>query len=205
MDDELVDLVHQNQSLLQRLTLGLGWVSPNPRRTSGNMVEKTAGLGLGVAATLAGSTKGKTQERNATGRTGQTNDSSSGQPTTSPTSAGYEPVLTNDELFYHPPETGSSGAFNTDTTTSGQSRSTGSRPGRPSSQSQSASSNAPGAFPWGSRGAGGDRKTEQGKGEQEDDHGDMGEFGNRRGWAASLLRFPAPPGWRNSVVSSEGS
>ncbi|EIW66199.1 hypothetical protein M231_00845 [Tremella mesenterica] len=48
MDDELAGLVIQNQSLLHRLNLGLGRGRPSSRRVSGNTVEKTAGLGLGV-------------------------------------------------------------------------------------------------------------------------------------------------------------
>ncbi|WVQ83433.1 hypothetical protein IAT38_005574 [Cryptococcus sp. DSM 104549] len=102
-DDEMRDLVHQNQSLLQRLTLGLGWITPNSaagsggsssrsRRTSGNTLEKGERILSGAAAAV-----GLGKARSTT----QTASSGNGQ--------GYEPVLEDDQLFYKvPPQTQSS-------------------------------------------------------------------------------------------------
>ncbi|KAK8861224.1 hypothetical protein IAR55_002043 [Kwoniella newhampshirensis] len=104
IDDELRDLVQQNQSLLQRLNLGLGWLTTSSnstgssasvgRRASGNTLEKGQGGGRrifsGAAAAMLSLGTGKI------GATSLTTPST-GQ------GEGYEKVLDDDMLFYKPP------------------------------------------------------------------------------------------------------
>ncbi|WVQ74687.1 hypothetical protein IAR50_004291 [Cryptococcus sp. DSM 104548] len=125
---EMKDLVQQNQSLLQRLTLGLGWApSPSPRnsgssegerKTSGNTAERgenpgsEAGMGgRMVSGAMAGAMAaagvfGVRRERSTAGLTA----SSSGNDTPG---QKYERVLDDDQLFYRvPPQTSSSKGSN---------------------------------------------------------------------------------------------
>lgn len=104
-DAGIRELVQQNQSLLQRLSIGLGWAnqtsnnsgtSGTSRRTSGNTLEK--GLGAGEAVAMAASrAAGAAGAAGAVGigwtMTGNSNDN--GQK--------YERVLNDDQLFYKVP------------------------------------------------------------------------------------------------------
>ncbi|KIR55289.1 hypothetical protein I315_01875 [Cryptococcus gattii Ru294] len=102
-DAGIRELVQQNQSLLQRLSIGLGWAnqtsnnsgkSGTSRRTSGNTLEK--GLGAGEAVAMAAS-----RAAGAAGAVGigwtmtGSNSNGNGQK--------YERVLNDDQLFYKVP------------------------------------------------------------------------------------------------------
>lgn len=89
-DDELASLIRQNQSLLQRLTLG--WSrSPTPtepRRPSGNTLER----GMGVINLIRRVSRAASSGQNG---------SSSGQNRSS--SGKYERIMPDDQLFYRKP------------------------------------------------------------------------------------------------------
>lgn len=97
-DAGIRELVQQNQSLLQRLGIGLGWAnqtsnisgkSGTSRRASGNILEKGLGAGEAVAMAAAGAA-------GAVGigwMTTSTNSNGNGQK--------YERVLNDDQLFSH--------------------------------------------------------------------------------------------------------
>lgn len=100
-DAEIKELVQQNQSLLQRLSIGLGWASQTSnssgesgasRRTSGNILEKGLGAGKTVALAAAGAVG---IGRNKDGRTADIDSGGNGQK--------YERVLDDDQLFYKVP------------------------------------------------------------------------------------------------------
>ncbi|EAL21872.1 hypothetical protein CNBC0130 [Cryptococcus deneoformans B-3501A] len=100
-DAEIRELVQQNQSLFQRLSIGLGWASQTSnssggsgtsRRTSGNTLEKGLGAGKAVALAAAGAVG---IGRGKDGTTIGTKSSGNGQK--------YERVLDDDQLFYKVP------------------------------------------------------------------------------------------------------
>lgn len=99
-DAGIRELVQQNQSLLQRLNIGLGWAnqtsnisgkSGTSRRTSGNILEKGLGAGEAVAMAASGAAGAAGIEWTTTG----TNSNGNGQK--------YERVLNDDQLFYKVP------------------------------------------------------------------------------------------------------
>lgn len=108
-DAGIRELVQQNQSLLQRLSIGLGWVnqtsnssgkSGTSRRTSGNTLEKGLGAGEAVAMAASGAAGAVGIGWTTTG----TNSNGNGQK--------YERVLNDDQLFYKVPwQTHSSNGF----------------------------------------------------------------------------------------------
>ncbi|WVQ94686.1 hypothetical protein IAU59_001766 [Kwoniella sp. CBS 9459] len=150
VDDELRDLARQNQSLLQRLTLGLGWLTPSNnssstsipkagtnkgRVASGNTLEKGGGgsrifssEASAIAAGVFGWGRARTGQTQGTGGGGAV-----GHTPSTASSAGYERVLDDDQLFYLPPRNQSS--------TGSRSR-TGSATGSPSIPTTGTSSNS---------------------------------------------------------------
>lgn len=124
-DEELVGLAAQNRSLLQRLNLGLGWITPRSstssgsvrstsvnRRTSGNTAEK--GLARGPAGTRTGSGGGggspvsRRVSRTPTWTTlPLTNSSEEHQHSNERHSSGDIPSsgVRDEELFYRIPRT----------------------------------------------------------------------------------------------------
>ncbi|OCF34109.1 hypothetical protein I316_04057 [Kwoniella heveanensis BCC8398] len=150
VDGELRDLVRQNQSLLQRLTLGLGWLTPSNnsssssvpkiassskgRVTSGNTLEKGGGgrrISSSEASVMAAGVFGWGKARIGQDHTGT--GGGVGHTPSEASSAGYERVLDDDQLFYLPPRNQSS--------TGSRSR-TGSATGSPSIPTTGASSNS---------------------------------------------------------------
>nr|XP_031859281.1 uncharacterized protein CI109_005309 [Kwoniella shandongensis]KAA5526353.1 hypothetical protein CI109_005309 [Kwoniella shandongensis] len=125
VDNELHVLAKQNQSLLQRLNLGLGWFSTSSnasrnssrdtsRKASGNTLEKGQGGGRrifsGAAAALGYANTGSKETTPSTARGG-----------------GYEQVLDDDQLFFKPPpltqsSRGTAISLQTDTTSSSGSK-----------------------------------------------------------------------------------
>ena len=205
MDDELVDLVSQNQNLLQRLAMGLGWSTPSSgasnRLPSGNTVEKSA---KGEYTPINGSEdKRQSQELESGSKEGESSGANG-------SSKPEVRSLTADELFYRAPISPSS------------------RNSRDSSYSQSSISQQSGLRRWSSRfnplawGGTGDvpawhgqssvslvvpRTPPEERPDEAGEEGDLGEFGRRSIWESKddTLRFPVPPSTRpTSAVSSTG-
>ncbi|WVN84881.1 uncharacterized protein L203_100017 [Cryptococcus depauperatus CBS 7841] len=133
-DEEMRNLVRQNQSLLQRLTVGLGWATPNSlhrsdvssRRTSNGTAEKGMDTGRRIlsGAMAAAEAAAVSLKRNSRSTTQPTSGTGS-----SVHRGEYERVLDDDQLFYKvPTETQSSRESAADTnTTSSSKQSKGSR------------------------------------------------------------------------------
>ncbi|WVQ62827.1 uncharacterized protein L199_000976 [Kwoniella botswanensis] len=111
VDDELRELAKRNDSLLQRLNLGLGWLKTTPtpsnsssssggsggRKASGNTLEKGQGKRIFSPATLASATA-------ALATTGLGNKRNKRNTNLTASTEGYERVLEDDQLFFSVPQ-----------------------------------------------------------------------------------------------------
>ncbi|OCF78163.1 hypothetical protein I204_00100 [Kwoniella mangroviensis CBS 8886] len=111
VDDELMELAKRNDTLLQRLNLGLGWLKTTPtpsnssnssdgsggRKASGNTLEKGQGRRIFSPATLASATA-------ALATTGIGNKRNKRNTNLTASTEGYERVLEDDQLFFSVPQ-----------------------------------------------------------------------------------------------------
>ncbi|WWD08787.1 hypothetical protein V865_006900 [Kwoniella europaea PYCC6329] len=111
VDDELRELAKRNDSLLQRLNLGLGWLKTTPtpsnsssssggsggRKASGNTLEKGQGKRIFSPATLASAT-------DALATAGLGNKRNKRTTNLTASTEGYERVLEDDQLFFSVPQ-----------------------------------------------------------------------------------------------------
>ncbi|WVW79902.1 hypothetical protein I302_101872 [Kwoniella bestiolae CBS 10118] len=112
VDDELRELARRNESLLQRLNLGMGWLKTTPtpsnssgssggfgsvRKASGNTLEKGGGKRIFSPATLASATA-------ALATSGLGNKRNKRNTNLTVSTEGYERVLEDDQLFFSVPQ-----------------------------------------------------------------------------------------------------
>ena len=196
-DDELGDLVLQNQTLLQKLSLGLGWLTPSssssePRRASGHTLEKGMRRSSYTAIPVL-----SRHRRSGTETTGNEQSSK-----TNGSSAGNDKHLSDEKLFYRVPQNTASSRGSSSGSGSRGSRSSSSRGAGPSRRSSLSRYSQP-PLPEGATGphrAQGDSVSlgvpeTPVTGEMRMTGGDLGESGGMLRWreSAERLRFPIPP------------